>query len=204
MSAAASGGGLAKTSDRILVRTDCWEDDVVHARWNELDDDGRYPVHLQGASARFVWLKELSGYSHRRIAELVSQRLTVTGKPVEPVFPTAYAVSTGTLNALAKPDPNKPRGNHVRTLAALEVFFETPPGYFRVPQDPAVAAPFYQPGQEESQRDEDEVWLMAARFSELDAEGRAAVKVIMELIRAQNPRPSGGSEDDSVGAELDR
>jgi hypothetical protein len=203
MSAAVPGGGLAKDADRILIRTDHLEDNVVHARWHEMDDDGRFPVHLQGASARFVWLKELSGYSHRRIAELVSQRLTVTGRPVKPVFPAAYSVSTGTLNALAKPDPNKPRGNHVRTLAALEVFFETPPGYFRVPQDPAEA-PFYQPGPDVSHRDEDEVWLMAARFSELDAEGRAAVKVIMELIRAQNPRPVVISEDGSVGAGQDR
>lgn len=173
---------------------------VTGQRWHEIAKEERYPARLQGASARFLWLKELSGLSHRRIAQLVSQRITVSGEEVEPHV-AGYTVSSGTLNAIAK----AAHGNHMRTLAALEVFFETPPGYFRVASNPQPTASFYKPGLEESaDRDENEVWLMAARFSELDAKGRAAVNQIMDLIRAQSPQSTAGIETGLGDAEQDR
>lgn len=96
------------------------------ADWAKLPPAQRYP-ELDTVSERFRHLVSATGLSMRSISLLVgSQRVTVLGKPV-PMYVERYSLRQATLSKLLA-DGQEQYSEH--TLNSLQVFFETPSGYF--------------------------------------------------------------------------
>jgi transcriptional regulator with XRE-family HTH domain len=113
-----------ESGDGIITRAGGIVNNV--ADWAKLPPAQRYP-QLDTVSERFKHLVTATGLSLRQISLLVgSQRVTVLGKPV-PVYVDRYSLRQSTLSALMAGTQER-YGEH--TLNSLQVFFETPRGYF--------------------------------------------------------------------------